>query len=278
MVTPIIKYYSMAGYEEYRTKNPDLLIDALWTQFTPLDAPQGGIHRLVPEPTLNIAISRFHNSQGQIHLDNLFIYGPISKTNTFELLHGHEIIAIRIKPEVCKLIFGYSSTDFTDRITLLDEVAPDISSLILEQYNDKLSAQQCLELLLNSASTISANKLHDSDYSNINYHALELIRKCNGNINQSKLANHFDLSSRQLRRNIKDLTGLTPKSFCRNIRFLKTLEYADQNRTVNWSDCAALFGFYDQAHMINEFQTLSNLTPAQLLSDRQAESVFSNNI
>ncbi len=59
-----LKSYTMAGYEEYRPPKRDHITEALWSQFTPLNAPAGGTHHLVPEPTANIALSRRYNSLG----------------------------------------------------------------------------------------------------------------------------------------------------------------------------------------------------------------------
>lgn len=70
----------------------------------------------------------------------------------------------------------------------------------------------------------------------------------------------FGISARQLRRLSQLHLGLTPKNFSRVIRFqqsLKQIQLTD-SRAV-WTD-----HYYDQAHFIHEFKTLSGLTPTEL--------------
>jgi methylphosphotriester-DNA--protein-cysteine methyltransferase len=55
--------------------------------------------------------------------------------------------------------------------------------------------------------------------------------------------------------------GMTPKLFCRIQRFQAVLRCVNFGGRIDWADVAAAQGFFDQAHLIHDFQALSGLTP-----------------
>ena len=55
--------------------------------------------------------------------------------------------------------------------------------------------------------------------------------------------------------------GLTPKVFCRILRFQRVLHRVDSGRDVDWTDVALSCGYYDQAHFIHDFQAFAGMTP-----------------
>ncbi|MEZ5759486.1 MAG: helix-turn-helix domain-containing protein [Emcibacteraceae bacterium] len=276
MERTIRKRYNMGGYSEYDLVNPDHMIEAMWVQKTPLSAPIGGIHHLVPETTVNIAISRLVNTRGSASSVAAFVFGPLNKPFTFKLVPGHQIMAARIKPEWISNLIGISSEELFNKIVDLRDISHTLNDQllsILDQTSSEIEIIQKLYHILKNHHGLKSEKYKLSDYGKS---AIELIRKSNGHISQSQLTNYFNISDRHLRRTVSDLTGFSPKALCRNIRFLRTLEYSDRSSKIDWADCAVKFGYYDQAHLINEFKMLTHLTPNQLMQTRKAESVFSN--
>jgi AraC-like DNA-binding protein len=62
--------------------------------------------------------------------------------------------------------------------------------------------------------------------------------------------------------------GLTPKQTSRIFRFRASLNAAFNASSPDWSDLAAACGYYDQAHMIHEFQYFAGMTPAAYQRNR----------
>lgn len=66
-----------------------------------------------------------------------------------------------------------------------------------------------------------------------------------------------------------DELGLAPKVFCKLIRFQHLLynmnEIDKDDNGLNLSELATEFGYYDQSHMIKDFNELSNITPTKYL-------------
>ena len=94
------------------------------------------------------------------------------------------------------------------------------------------------------------------------------------------MARQSGCSSRHFRRLCLDETGLTPKRLCRILRFRRTLNRIQSgpwnNAPIDFSDVAAEAGYYDQAHLIREFQELAGCTPGSLVRHADPMAVFSN--
>jgi transcriptional regulator GlxA family with amidase domain len=59
--------------------------------------------------------------------------------------------------------------------------------------------------------------------------------------------------------------GLTPKLFCRILRFQRVRILADQIEKPDWAQIASTCGYFDQSHLINDFQEFSGFSPAEYL-------------
>jgi AraC-like DNA-binding protein len=55
--------------------------------------------------------------------------------------------------------------------------------------------------------------------------------------------------------------GLTPKLYCRVQRFQNALRHIVERKTESWAELALLCGYFDQSHLINEFQTFAGISP-----------------
>jgi AraC-like DNA-binding protein len=58
-----------------------------------------------------------------------------------------------------------------------------------------------------------------------------------------------------------------PKAFARLARFHRALSAARDDRHASWARIAAATGYYDQAHLIDEFRTIAGVTPRALLGE-----------
>jgi AraC-like DNA-binding protein len=76
------------------------------------------------------------------------------------------------------------------------------------------------------------------------------------------------LSQRRFIELFNEQVGLTPKVFCRVRRFQHAIRRAHRNRAINWSELAVDCGYFDQAHLIHDFQAFSGLTPAAWAAQR----------
>jgi AraC-like DNA-binding protein len=63
--------------------------------------------------------------------------------------------------------------------------------------------------------------------------------------------------------------GLTPKLFCRLLRFQRTRTEAERLKHPDWAQLALTYGYFDQSHLINDFQEFSGLSPTEYFDQHQ---------
>jgi AraC-like DNA-binding protein len=78
------------------------------------------------------------------------------------------------------------------------------------------------------------------------------------------------LSRRRFAQLFREQVGLTPKLYCRLHRFQGVLRQISSGAPVDWADLAVAGGYYDQAHLANEFRSFSGISPASYLASEQS--------
>ncbi len=66
----------------------------------------------------------------------------------------------------------------------------------------------------------------------------------------------------------REAVGLTPKQFCRVQRFQQVLQRLESAAPARWAELALACGYFDQAHLIHDFQAFASLTPSAYLALR----------
>ena len=77
----------------------------------------------------------------------------------------------------------------------------------------------------------------------------------------AKVADRLGWTGRTLLRRFSEQAGLTPKRFARVRRLQRLLAGIPVDREVDWARAAVECGYFDQAHLINDFRMLTGLTP-----------------
>jgi AraC-like DNA-binding protein len=91
--------------------------------------------------------------------------------------------------------------------------------------------------------------------------AARLLTARRGGVAIDAMAAHYGVSRQRFARRFHDATGVPPKLFARIARF-QGLVYSLLSTDVSeWAGVAPAAGFYDQAHMINEFRSFTGAPP-----------------
>lgn len=82
-------------------------------------------------------------------------------------------------------------------------------------------------------------------------------------------------SRRWLSHAFAEQVGMTPKRYCRLVRFQHVVRQIAGQRPVDWADLAMAGGFCDQSHLVHEFRAFSGMSPESFLV---AERPFPNHV
>ena len=89
------------------------------------------------------------------------------------------------------------------------------------------------------------------------------------------VAREAGLSRRRFSQLFDEQVGMTPKRYCRLIRFRAVVQQIAAGGSVDWADVALAGGYYDQAHLAHEFREFSGMSPSGYLA---AERPFANHV
>ena len=89
----------------------------------------------------------------------------------------------------------------------------------------------------------------------------------------TELSETIGLSRRRFEQIFRADIGMTPKAYQRLQRFRRALVRIEDAAGVGWAGFALDRGYYDQAHLINEFGAHSGLTPREYLASRAGSFV-----
>lgn len=110
--------------------------------------------------------------------------------------------------------------------------------------------------------------------------ALAMIDRTDGAARVHDVARRVGLSQRRLIQVFAAEVGLTPKAYCRVRRFQKARQLVQNVESPDWTRVAIDCGYFDQSHLIRDFQTLSGLSPANYLRESSGLNgqVFPNHV
>jgi AraC-like DNA-binding protein len=169
-----------------------------------------------------------------------------------------KMLGVRFHPHGAARVLAPPMHDLSGRFTPLDALSPALSRE-LERALESAQPVAAVEAALLSAAEASG----DGDV--LVAEAVRRITIERGAADLAALARELGLSIRQLERRFHLHVGLSPKLFCRMQRFNGVFRALGEE-PQSWVDTAAACGYYDQAHLIRDFKSLTGSTPAILLA------------
>jgi AraC-like DNA-binding protein len=101
--------------------------------------------------------------------------------------------------------------------------------------------------------------------------ALDLFGPSGTNASVREASREVGLCQRRFIEVFTAQVGLTPKLLCRLLRFQQVRTLAEQTSQQNWAALALACGYFDQAHLINDFEEFSGLSPTEYRQQRRQD-------
>jgi len=179
-----------------------------------------------------------------------------------ELRPGVESFAIFFQPAGWSQLFSIPMCEFTNRIHDATLVVGDCMRVLWNRLGESPLFEHRVgvveQFLLNRASCA----IREGGIAA----AATYLFKQHGAIRVSRLAHRESIGLRQFERKFQQETGASPKVFARVARFQAALDAKLASPKRTWLDIAHNFGYYDQMHMVHDFENLGSNTPTQLLA------------
>lgn len=192
--------------------------------------------------------------------DNIIITGQLNSFHELKVTGKLTLFAIYFFPHGLSMFLDLPMTELFNRSVPLKFLIRDR----IAKLEDELSAAVTFEKKIEIAESFLIAQIQKNEKK----YKYDRIRKAINIINQTKgilkiedLASETFLSRKQFERTFSDFIGTSPKQFLKIVRFQNAIFEKTQNSQLSITEIAHKCGYFDQAHMINDFKTLAGITP-----------------
>ncbi len=266
--------HRIGGYTEFRPPvHLAECVEGLWTYRTP--PRESPTHRVLPSSAVSLCFRYQLESRGRPEAPELTLIGPVQRPRLFTPQAGHVTEAIQLKPEWSRALLGVVPGDHVDALDAWRQIdGPRVGRLLDNVMRGVAESGSALPELLRWLEQRLLGMLPDPA-TRLASGALERLLGRGGARPEriQAVANELGVTARHLRRSVCAAASATPKYLQRVERLNRAVAEADGTPTPRWASLATAHGFYDQAHLIQEFKAFTGRTPVVLHAERRAQEV-----
>jgi AraC-like DNA-binding protein len=253
-------------------------VDNLWS-FS--DAPPHAKERIVPSGTLELVIN-LHEDEIRIYdsattercrrFSGAIVSGAYRHSFVIDTREHTSIIGVHFKPGGARPFLGIRADELADAHIDLEALWGPRAKALRERLCDAGPPARRFRLL---EEALIARLFRPLEQRNVVRCAVGCLAR--GGTSVAKIAERVGLSHRRFIEVFGAEVGMTPKLFGRVRRFHRALSLAERTAAPDWAQIALECGYYDQAHLIRDFVTLSGFTPVDYLR-RRNDRVKANHV
>ena len=197
----------------------------------------------------------FHSSRGTA--TGAFVYGPDDQASVVEIEFERAHVAVEFTPVGAAAFFGLASSELCGEVADLRDLwgqeGAELRERVLEARDKTQAVEDALLRHVTGCPDLSIS------------HAISWIEAGESLANVTA---KLGLLPRTFRRRFVSQVGITPKRYSRVRRLQRVVHAIDGCAAPEWAYVAAQHGYYDQAHLIDEFRDLTGVTPGQYIRRR----------
>jgi len=218
--------------------------------------------RVMPDGCADIIFERPGGTRGR----GLIAVGTMTFAQSFPLRAHQFTLGVRFHPGMASRFLRVAGPEIVDgMIALEDAWGAARARRLVEQLAESSSPREAIGRI--EASLGETPALDPVE------RALAWLVENRGQVPVEELADSASLSPRQFRRICLERTGLAPKRLARVLRFRQALAHTGKERAADWAQVALECGYYDQAHLINEFREFSGLAPGEFAASSHSSNL-----
>jgi AraC-like DNA-binding protein len=270
--------HQLGGYREHSpVASLARFAEAVWTHVAPPDQP-AGMHRVLPDPALNLAIRCRRDLTGRPLDPRLVVIGPKTQPWVFRFQPGQEIAAVKVKLEWARPLLGLDPAAHLDREDELSDADPRMARELTAALAESLVASGTAEGVAGhlTGALLQRARRTATRASGATAHALDMVRAETGRVRVERIADETGVSLRQLRRAVRRDAVFSLKAYARMTRLNHAMAAADRAPRLGWARIAADAGFCDQSHLVRECRALTGMSPEPVARERRAQTEMSN--
>ena len=255
-------------YSEFKPQPPlNRFVECFWTLES--DVPSSQPERILPDGCIELVLNfgaRFsqHSGDALALQPRNFLVGQMTGPIMISPGGPVQVLGIRFHPGGTVPFLRLPLHEITDEVVELGSLSSRFESELLRVASESAS----LAAKISSIESFLTRRAMSHDHDARLLMLAARIVDSGGSMSVDQLAVDAGLSSRQLERRFLREIGLGPKLLGRIIRFQQVFRAVEQGQSA-WATLAIECGYYDQAHLIRDFNQFAQQTPAVLFSTQR---------
>jgi AraC-like DNA-binding protein len=226
-----------------------------------------GRHRGLPDGTLELVVSvgtpPIVRHPGQAGLRAAATVAGL-RSGPVDIIHDgtQRGVQVALTPRGARALLGLPAAALADGVWTLEEVIGRRA----HELTGRLASARGQAGQARVLDTVLAGWAADVGYPGPVDAFWRRLTGCAGRVPVTGIAGEIGLGRRHLSQLVRAELGLTPKMAARIVRFGQARSYLRTGRTGSLAETAVMCGYFDQAHMTNDWKQLGGCTPGQWMS------------
>lgn len=253
----------------YREARPSAhlvdIVDRFWSvdyDSGPEAPPEPVLPDGCPEIIFNLA-DRFQRipSHGDIETQaTAIVSGQLRRRLMIRPTGRVSLFGIRFRPHAASILTPGPMRELTDHVVPLADVVGSLSRELEARIVTAASFKDRIAVFEAVLTSRLEGYNGDSSIAGI---LTRMIAAENGGLTVRELSNRSGVGERRIERIFDKHVGVSPKVFGRIVRFAGAVRSIERAATFELLDTALSYGYYDQSHMIHEFNEFAGTSPLQ---------------
>jgi len=268
----------------YRSYNPPPpladLVERFWLCS---DAPSHLRESILPSGTFELVIN-LHEDEIRIYdplqrdcckrFSGAVVSGPYGRCFSIDPQQHASMIGVHFRPGGAFPFLGAPATDFANAHIDLETLWGSSAIELRERLYESVTHAERFSVLEQSLLA----RLHRTPGPHYAVSiALAAFAQRGPAARVADVARHIGLSQRRFILVFATEVGVTPKLYSRLNRFQMVRQRVQKAEMADWARVAVTCGYFDQSHLIRDFQEFSGLSPGEYLR-RSSEPVLPNHV
>jgi AraC-like DNA-binding protein len=172
-------------------------------------------------------------------------------------------VQAELTPRGARALFGLPAADLAQGVWSLDEVAGPRACELAGRLADARGPAERARVL----DTVFSGWAVDAGYPAVVDAFWRRLAGRAGSVSVTSIAAEIGLGRRHLGQLVRAELGLTPKTVARILRFERARSCLRSSRPISLAETAVTCGYFDQAHLSNDWKQLAGCTPGLWISD-----------
>ena len=238
----------------------------------PRASEQSPLHRVIAmaTPSLDLVINlgdpfTVETFGDAVRVDSpVFLSGP-RPTTTFLRRDGVlTLLGVRFKHGAIASLLPYPAKELEQRFVGLDQLWQETATALAAAAQRSATTADLVYKTEEVLGQLFANAKRPDPMVR---QAVKLIAQHQGDLEVSALAEALGVSRQTVKHKFDQHVGLSPKLFGKLRRFQAVLRRLAGTSKVDWTHLAQESGYYDQAHLIREFNHFTGFSPQKFLKN-----------